>query len=182
MLAFLSLMLGTLVSEDLACIAAGLLIQRGQIAPASAVGACTLGIFAGDVGLWAAGRLCARAPLVRHWSERWLTPSRLADSSAWLHRHAGRAILASRFLPGARLPLYVVSGLLGLPVMAFAGWALLGALLWTPSLVLLTAVLGDTFVARVSPALGAGWLVQGVAVATMALILRALRAAASPSA
>src|SRR5438477_559734 len=31
MLTFLSLMFGTLVSEDLACVTAGLLIQRGQI-------------------------------------------------------------------------------------------------------------------------------------------------------
>ena len=51
MLTFLSLMFGTLVSEDLACVTAGLLIQRGQIEASSAVVACTLGIFAGDVGL-----------------------------------------------------------------------------------------------------------------------------------
>jgi membrane protein DedA with SNARE-associated domain len=60
MLTFLSLMFRTLVSEDLACVAADLLIQRGQVEASSAVLACTLGIFAGDVGLWAIGRACDR--------------------------------------------------------------------------------------------------------------------------
>src|SRR5207247_8858699 len=56
MLTFLSLMFGTLVSEDLACVTAGLLIQRGQVEASSAVLAYTLGIFAADVGLWAIRR------------------------------------------------------------------------------------------------------------------------------
>ncbi len=44
-------MFGTFVSEDLACITAGLLIRRGAIGSTAAIAACTLGIFAGDVGL-----------------------------------------------------------------------------------------------------------------------------------
>ena len=43
-----------------------------------------------------------------------------------------------------------------LPGSVFAAWALLGTLLWTPALVLLTATAGDAFVARVSPVLGSG--------------------------
>ena len=61
MLTFCSLMFGTLVSEDLACVTAGLLIQRGQIGASSAVAACALGILAGDVGLWGIGRAFGRA-------------------------------------------------------------------------------------------------------------------------
>ena len=52
MLTFFSLLGGTLISEDLACIAAGLLIQRGGVSPAAGLLACTVGIFVGDVGLW----------------------------------------------------------------------------------------------------------------------------------
>ena len=54
---FLALMLGTLVSEDLACIAAGLLIREGRITFEPGTAACAVGILAGDVGLWVIGRL-----------------------------------------------------------------------------------------------------------------------------
>ena len=161
MLTFLSLMFGTFVSEDLACVTAGLLIQRGQIEASSAVVACTLGIFAGDVGLWAIGRAC-------------LHPNRLQELRLWLDHHAGWAIVASRFLPGSRLPLYVLAGLVRLPGSVFATWALLGTLLWTPALVLLTATAGDAFVARMSPVLGSG-VTTVIAAAVMVLLLHGIR-------
>ena len=46
---------GTLVSEDLACVAAGALVAKGDLSLASAAFACAVGIFAGDIGLYAAG-------------------------------------------------------------------------------------------------------------------------------
>ena len=146
MLFFLSLVFATLVSEDLACVAAGLLIQRGQVEVSSAVVACTLGIFAGDVGLWAIGRTCGRTVLAWPRVAQRLQPNRFHEFRSWLDRHAGWAIVASRFLPGSRLPLYVIAGIGVLPGMVFAGWALLGTLLWTPALVLLTAIIGDAFI------------------------------------
>ena len=111
MLTFLSLMFGTLVSEDLACVTAGLLIQRGQVEASSAVLACTLGIFAGDVGLWAIGRACGRTVLAWPRVARRFQPDRFHEFRSWLERHAGWAIVASRFLPGSRLPLYVIAGI-----------------------------------------------------------------------
>lgn len=175
MLTFFSLMLATLVSEDLACIAAGLLIQRGQVDVSSAVLACTLGIFAGDVGLWAAGRACGRA--IFAWSKmaRRLQPNRFHEFRSWLERHAGRAIVVSRFLPGSRLPLYVIAGIVELPGLVFAGWALLGTLLWTPALVLLTAIIGDTFIGRISKVIGSAWIAEIVAAVVIVLLLRSMR-------
>jgi membrane protein DedA with SNARE-associated domain len=77
---------------------------------------------------------------------------------AWLERHAAGAIVGSRFLPGTRLPLYVMAGFVRLPVAIFAAWAFIGALLWTPVLVLLTAKLGDAFITRLSAPTSIGWL------------------------
>src|SRR3970040_2075824 len=110
---FLSIVLGTFISEDLACVGAGLLIQRGEIAALTAVLACTTGIWLGDVGLWALGRLGGRAALRWPWVTRRLEGSRVDGLHAWLERHAPGAILASRFLPGTRLPLYVGAGVAG---------------------------------------------------------------------
>lgn len=143
MLILISLAFGTLVSEDLACITAGLLIQRGQISVAFGILACTVGIFVGDVGLWVVGRLFGRAALGWPWMRRRLQHPGAEKMCLWLHRHAAGAIVSSRFLPGTRLPLYVTAGVLKLPVRVFAVWTLVAALLWTPALVLVAAGVGD---------------------------------------
>ena len=179
MLTFLSLMFGTLVSEDLACITAGLLIQRGQIEASSAVAACALGIFAGDVGLWGIGRVFGRAALEWSWIAQRLGSDRFHEFRSWLARHAGWAIIASRFLPGSRLPLYVIAGLVRLPGAVFASWALVGTLLWTPVLVLLTATLGDAFIARLSPVVGSGWATHAVAAAVMVSLVHGIRSSST---
>ena len=179
MLTFLSLMFGTLVSEDLACVTAGLLIQRGQVEASSAVLACTLGIFAGDVGLWAIGRTCGRTVLVWPRVARRLQPNRFHEFRSWLDRRAGWAIVASRFLPGSRLPLYVIAGIVELPGIVFAGWALLGTLLWTPALVLMTAIIGDGFIGPISSLIGSAWKADIVAAVVIVVLLRSMRATRS---
>src|SRR6476620_4219362 len=158
MLAFLGIVVGTFASEDLTCIATGLLIQRGEIGVTAGVLACTTGIFVGDLGLFAVGRVFGHATLAWPRTARRLRGQRLEEARAWLYRHAAGAIVGSRFLPGTRFALYVMSGILRLPMLVFAVWALIGALLWTPTIVLLTATLGDAFVARIVPVVGAGWV------------------------
>jgi membrane protein DedA with SNARE-associated domain len=170
-----SLMFGTLVSEDLACIAAGLLVHRGEIGAPAAIIACASGIWIGDIGLWGAGRLagCAQKP----WPQiaRWADVGQGDELRDWLQRHAGRAVIASRFLPGSRLPLYVAAGLLRVPIAVFAGWSLLATLLWTPALVLFAATLGETATDRVAPVLGSSWPAHVITAAVVLLMLRALR-------
>ena len=181
MLTFFSLIFGTLVSEDLACITAGLLIQRGQIGAFSGVAACALGIFAGDVGLWGIGRVFGRAALGWSWIGQCLESGRVHEFRSWFDLHAGRTIIASRFLPGSRLPLYVIAGLVRLPGAVFASWALIGTLLWTPVLVLLTAILGNAFIARISPLVGSGWATHAVAAAAMVSLVHGIRSCSSRS-
>ena len=174
-----ALFAATFVSEDLACISAGVLIQRGELGAGAGILACTLGIFAGDVGLWAVGRAFGRVSL--KW--RWLSHVRaLDDLQRWLDRHAAGAIVGSRFLPGTRLPLYVLAGVLRVPVTVFALWALIASVLWTPTLVLLTATLGDAFVRTIAPAIGAGWPVRIAAGVTLWIALRTMHRWGSPSA
>ena len=145
MLTFFAIALGTFASEDLTCVATGLLIQRGQIGVTQGILACTLGIFVGDVGLWAVGRLFGTAALAWPWTARRLQHHTLRDVRAWLDRHAAGAIVGSRFLAGTRFALYVMSGVLRVPIAVFSLWALIAALLWTPTIVLLSATLGVDF-------------------------------------
>ena len=167
---FLAVALSTFVSEDLTCVGTGLLIQRGQIGVTTGILACTLGIFVGDVGLWAIGRLFGTAALSWPWTARRLQNHTLREMRAWLDRHAAGAIVGSRFLPGTRFALYVISGVLRVPLAVFSLWALIAAVLWTPTVVLMTATLGDAFATRVTPLLGAGWFAR-IAVGALALAL-----------
>jgi membrane protein DedA with SNARE-associated domain len=158
MLALLSLAFGTLISEDLTCISAGLLIQRGAIEPIAAILACAAGILTGDVGLWAVGRIFRHSALEWSWVAGRLERRGIEQLRSWLHDHAAAAILWSRFLPGTRLPLYVTAGVFGIPCARFAWWASIGVFLWTPILVLGTATLGDAAVLRLSGSPLATWV------------------------
>jgi membrane protein DedA with SNARE-associated domain len=174
MLAFMSLVVGTFVSEDLACVTAGLLIQRGDVSAPAGILACTLGIFVGDVGLWGVGRVFGHAVVAWPWFSRQLQGERFAELRFWLERHAAGAIVASRFLPGTRLPLYLIAGILELPAGVFAAWALVGALLWTPTLVLGTAAFGDA-VAGVAPLVSIGWVPHMLVALGILSLLHVLR-------
>jgi membrane protein DedA with SNARE-associated domain len=60
-LAMLAIALATFVSEDLACIAAALIAARGEMPLFAALSAAGLGIWIGDMGLYALGALLGRA-------------------------------------------------------------------------------------------------------------------------
>jgi membrane protein DedA with SNARE-associated domain len=136
-------MVGTLISEDLACVTAGLLIREGRVAAGPAVLACTLGILLGDIGLWGIGRMGKRV-------------TRLPATARWLERDAATAIVASRFLPGTRLPLYLAAGATGLPLRTFALWSAVAVSFWTPTLVLFSSSIGELMIALVVLKLAAG--------------------------
>ena len=171
----LSLVLGTLVSEDLTCIAAGLLIQRGEVGALPAVLACAGGILAGDVALWAIGRLCVRPVLAWPWIARHAPADFLERLREWLSRHAASAIVASRFLPGTRLPLYVIAGVVRIPATVFTFWALVGAALWTPPLVLLSVGLDRALVPSMPVQSPSDWLAALAPAAAVLLILHFAR-------
>lgn len=173
MLTLLAIAAATFASEDLTCIATGLLIQRGAIGAIPGIAACTVGIFVGDIGLWALGRLGGAAAF--KW--RWLTKTTefaLVSGRRWLASNAAAAIVSSRFLPGTRVGLYVTSGVLGLSGATFALWAFAAAILWTPAIVLSTAALGHAFVGPFTAAIGS-WRSPVVLAAAVTGLLGAVR-------
>lgn len=139
---FLLIAAATFGSEDLTCIATGVLIASGRIGFVPGVLACIFGIFVGDLLLYFAGRLVGR-PVLR-WKplRRVLTVEKLDQASRWLAERGARVVLASRFTPGLRLPTYVAAGLLKTKFWTFAGYFLAAAVVWTPILVGGTVLLG----------------------------------------
>jgi len=137
------LALGTLVSEDLATIAAGLMVAQGRLEFLPATVACCAGVYIGDMGLFLAGRWLGR-PVVARRPLRWfLSEEALERASAWLRRRGIQTIFLSRLLPGLRLPTYFAAGVLRTRFLHFAGYFLVAVLVWTPLLVLFAAWLGS---------------------------------------
>lgn len=133
----------TLVSEDLTCIAVGLLVAQGRVEFFPGVAACFVGIYLGDLALFLAGRLVGRPALARA-PLRWLIrPENVEISSRWFARRGAIVIGLSRFMPGARLPTYFAAGLLRTSFWSFSLYFFLAVAVWTPLLVGLAMLLGE---------------------------------------
>lgn len=144
LLTLVLLAFATLVSEDLACIAAGLLVAQGALAFWPAAFACGAGIFFGDLLLYLVGRLGRGWLQHRPWS--WfVSPEDIARSRRWFGRRGAWVILLSRFLPGTRLPTYVAAGVLRMPAAWFTACLLIPVALWTPFLVAVSRYTGERF-------------------------------------
>jgi membrane protein DedA with SNARE-associated domain len=139
----LTLAMATLASEDLTCIAAGLLVAAGKLAFGPAALACFAGILGGDLALVAAGRWGGRPALAAWPLRRWVTPVALARAEHWFGQRGARLIIASRFLPGTRLATYVAAGVLRLPWSTVVAWQALACALWTPLLVGVAVFVGE---------------------------------------
>lgn len=127
--------IGTLVSEDLACIAAGLLAGTGRLDYPSAVAASFSGIFIGDTIIYSLGYFFGRPVLRQRWM-RWIISERAVNRAQHLFRaHGIRIVLLTRFIPGTRTATYFSAGALHAPPVRFIAVFALAAALWTPLLV-----------------------------------------------
>jgi membrane protein DedA with SNARE-associated domain len=133
---------GTLVSEDVATVAAAALVSEGRASVAAAAVSCIAGVYAGDLGLWLAGRLLGRRILTLSCVARRVNSAGLERLADRIDAHLGVAVLSSRVLPGSRLPMYLAAGIWGRRPVAFAGWSFLAVLLWTPVLLLTALTFG----------------------------------------
>jgi membrane protein DedA with SNARE-associated domain len=137
------LILFPLVSEDLACIGAGLLVIKGVIGFIPATAACFTGIFLADVSLYALGRVVGN-PVLKWIPFRWIVKEKDLKRAEELFEVRGMEIIfASRFIPGIRLPVYLVSGMIKARFSLFIGYFVLSILIYTPLLVGLAALFGQ---------------------------------------
>ncbi|MDA1113395.1 MAG: alpha/beta fold hydrolase [Planctomycetota bacterium] len=140
--ALLLLVLATLISEDLTCIATGLLVAQGRLGLLAGSAACFAGILLGDVLLFLAGRALGRRALTQIPLRWMLTPNAVDRASAWFRRRGAWVIFASRFMPGLRLPTYFAAGVLKTKLSWFVLYFTIAGLIWTPTLVWISSRLG----------------------------------------
>jgi pimeloyl-ACP methyl ester carboxylesterase/membrane protein DedA with SNARE-associated domain len=167
------LAVGTLVSEDLTSIGAGLLVADGRLPVAAASAACFAGIFFGDLLLFGAGRVLGRRALSLIPLRWWVTDEAVARSSAWFERRGPAVVLFSRFTPGTRLATYFTAGLLRTSFWRFALYMAIAVALWTPLLVLFARLAGASALERVGT-LQAGLLFFLVVAIVLLVVVRKL--------
>lgn len=135
--------LSTLISEDLACIAAGMLASEGAISFPWALTAAFLGIYLGDLLLYLIGRIGGLG-LLRKPPFRWfLKEAQILQAEALFREHGAKLIFSSRLLPGSRLPIYAAAGILNYPLWRFALFMFLAGGLSAVILVSLSNQLGE---------------------------------------
>lgn len=139
----LLLALSTLVSEDLTCIATGLMIARGTLGFLPGAIACFVGIFGGDMLVFLAGRTFGRAVLERAPVRWFLSPDAVTWGSQWVERKGAALVFATRLLPGTRLPTYFAAGMLRTSFTKFAAYFFVACLVWTPFLIGISAAFGE---------------------------------------
>jgi pimeloyl-ACP methyl ester carboxylesterase/membrane protein DedA with SNARE-associated domain len=139
---FLLIATATLVSEDLTCITVGVLVARGTIGFVPGTVACLVGIFAGDVLLYLAGRHVGRRVIALAPFRFLVRPRQLEAHAEWFERRGAIVVGVSRFLPGTRLATYLAAGILRARFLSFCLWLLAAAALWTPALVAVSAAVG----------------------------------------
>src|SRR5438093_7896081 len=143
LLASTAIILLSFISEDAATISSALSLFGGPINWQLGFAACFAGIWLGDLGLYALAR-CFGKPILK---SRWIARFADAEVIEWcqtrFNDHASLKLLASRFVPGTRLPTYLAAGLLSMPVTRFAIVTAFAALLWLGGIFAITKLLGS---------------------------------------
>lgn len=142
-LAALLIVLGTLLSEDLACIGAALAAAQGAMSLPLALSSAAFGVWIGDAMLWAIGKTARGAVPERGLMRRLVDPGTLERCRQGFSKSRFWWILLTRVLPGSRTPTYILAGALGVPFSWFGPVTALCVAVWTPLLFFVAHALGD---------------------------------------
>ncbi|MFO1238884.1 MAG: VTT domain-containing protein [Sphingomonadaceae bacterium] len=120
----------TFIAEDVATIAAGVLVARLDASPVAALAGVILGTAIGDAALFLTGRWGSNTALGKSLRTR---PD-VGRAEQWMRDYALWLVFAARFLPGSRLPIFTASGFAKAPTAAVFGIIALTTPLWTAAL------------------------------------------------
>ncbi|MCI0572855.1 MAG: DedA family protein [Myxococcaceae bacterium] len=160
--------MGAPLSEDLILVTGGLVAARGHALLAGMALAGWIGTVCGDLLLFRMGRAVGAGLLARPRLQRILTPERVLRVQTQLARRGAVTVFAVRFLPGLRVPTYLLAGASRFPLRRFVLADALGALVTAPLLTYLGFRFGRDVLGPVRG--GLRW-VLGAAVVTALLLL-----------
>jgi membrane protein DedA with SNARE-associated domain len=143
LLASTAIILLSFISEDAATLSSALSIFGGPISWPLSFVACFAGIWLGDLGLYALARCFGRSVLQARWMARFTDEATIERCQTRFNEHGSLTLLASRFIPGTRLPTYLAAGLLSMPVSRFALVTAFAAVLWIGGIFVIAKLLGS---------------------------------------
>src|SRR5436190_14927151 len=143
LLASTAIVLLSFISEDAATISSALSLFGGPINWQLGFAACFAGIWLGDLGLYSLARCFGKPILKSRWIARFVDATSIERCQIRFNNHASLALLASRFVPGTRLPTYLAAGLLSMPVIQFAAVTAFGAFVWIGGIFIIAELLGS---------------------------------------
>src|SRR5262245_57858261 len=179
LLALTAIVLLSFVSEDAATISSALSLFGGPITWPLGFAACFAGIWLGDLGLYSLARCFGKPILKSRCIARFADAAAIERCQIRFNNHASLTLLASRFVPGTRLPTYLAAGLLSMPVTRFAVVTAFGALVWIGGIFALAKLFGAPALLRFSSfqSKGAGIIFVGLILAATLFAFRRLSCA-----
>jgi membrane protein DedA with SNARE-associated domain len=129
-----SVFAGTFIYEDGATLLAATLAASGRLDPVLGLAAAFLGIWIGDIGLYALGSGFRRYAFHSRRLSRFLKPESLTAAQSWFAKHGSIALVMSRAVPGSRLPLYLASGAMRVPLRMFVQITGVCAAIWVSAI------------------------------------------------
>jgi membrane protein DedA with SNARE-associated domain len=148
-LLFLAILFATFILEDPATIAVGVLLAKGLVSWPFALGSLGLGIFLGDVALYALGRGVRKG---------------FFRNRRWYYRPNKFDLVLARFVPGLRTLTFGAAGFFGFPLGSFLFITFPSTIVWTWLLLTGTEQLVQKFSSTpwwVWPILGLGTMALG---------------------
>src|SRR6516162_9320079 len=142
LLASTAIVLLSFISEDAATISSALSLFGGPIAWPLGFAACFAGIWLGDLGLYSLARFFGKPILRSCWIARFADAAAIERCQIRFNEHGSLTLLASRFIPGTRLPTYLAAGLLSMPISRFALVTAFAAVLWIGGIFTVAKLLG----------------------------------------
>jgi len=138
-----AIILLSFVSEDAATISSALSIFGGPLKWPLGFASCFAGIWLGDLGLYFLARCTGKNVLRSRWLAQLADSATITRCEKTFTRNSAFALIASRFIPGTRLPTYLAAGLFAMPARRFALITAIGAILWISVFFALTKLLGS---------------------------------------
>lgn len=139
----LAIILASFMSEDLACIGAGMMVANGVMAFWPAAFGAIAGIYIGDFTLYFAGRFLGRSIFTVVPFKWFITEETVNTSVRWFNAKGPYLLFASRFIPGSRFPIYLTAGILKTSFWKFVFYFGLTVLIWTPIFVWISVFAGN---------------------------------------
>ena len=129
---------GLPLPEEIVLIAAGFVcFLEDSVDVSPMMGACALGILAGDMIPYLLGRYFGARVLRLRYMRRWVTRRRLVSFDRWFRKRGDLVIFIARFLTGIRMVAFFTAGIMKMSWRRFLLLDGLGILVLVPPLVLI---------------------------------------------